>query len=92
MPIVTIDSLRLAGTRLATKVTPMQKLQVIVDQIVRQIKPQPDLADCKLLINGKQADLDLQYRFASLGPSSKLVLQTGMQLEPLENNHSWYIP
>ena len=59
------------------KATPMQKLQVLVDQVHAQLKPQPQHFDAKLLINGREADLGTPLRFANLASNVKLEIRAG---------------
>lgn len=66
-----------AGKKYTAKITPMQKLQVLLEQVIAQIKAPPNLSSCQLLINGKQADLNMPLRYANLPPNAKLEVTTG---------------
>lgn len=67
-----------AGKRYAVKAAPMQKLQVLVDQVHSQLKPRPSHFDGKLMVNGAEADLSLPLRFANLTPTARLEVKSGL--------------
>lgn len=66
------------GKRYRVSATPMQTLQVLVDQVAAQLQPAPPNSDgFALLLNGKPTDLGTPVRFANLHPSAKLEITTG---------------
>ena len=67
-----------AGKRFQARITPAQKLQALVEQVVSQLHPAPQLADCSLLVNGKPADMSSSLRMANLPSNAKLEVITGM--------------
>lgn len=67
----------LAGKRYATNAKPMEKLQVLVEQVCRQAKCEPGSFNGQLYINGSKADLDLPVRLANIPSSAKIEVKTG---------------
>ena len=82
------DSFASTGRRYNVKATPMQKLQVLADQVIIQSKSKAEVTDIQLLVNGTAADLNLPLRFANLPSTAKLELRTGS--EQISTMHTCY--
>lgn len=73
------SAFQFAGKRHAVKLTPMQHLTKIVEQVSELAKQQLDSSNCKIYYNKKELDLSTPARFANLPSGATLELKTGTE-------------